>query len=541
MNRKKSGSQRGEIAIMKHARRVFARTLPWCVAVLGAVALTTAARADGGGNNGEGPDATNMRWVGHADLQGRPAYEPTVIQQGNRFILYVGHHQATLLNPLTGQNEPDGVSIVDVTDPKHPKQLFHIPGREGQDSSMVRACPGPTFQNGVRVSGLPQGTPGHTYILRANGQLEHDIWDTTDPSHPQKIGVVVTGLQRTHKNWWECDTGIAYLVVNKPSEANWHTGQHLKIFDLSNPNDPTKWKYIRDYGLLGQNPQTQVPITPYTQATVHGPISVPEKNRVYLPNGVGSNGSIQIVDRAKLLDTSHLAPGEALNPTDAEILAPQISVINMSPDQGGHTAFPVYGIPQPEYSGFDAGKTRDVLVVTSEATSNFCQEAPHFGFLMDITDDAHPWPLSTLRVNDEDGHPDFCERGPRFGTHAANENFYPPYYGKLTFISYFDAGVRVWDIRDPVHPRQVAHFIPPVNANVVTSCNDTNTVCRTDISTNNVELDTRNLVYIVDRIGGGADILELTGEAKEIGEGKSGHVDADEHHGHDHDDHDSNR
>jgi hypothetical protein len=106
--------------------------------------------------------------------------------------------------------------------------------------------------------------------------------------------------------------------------------------------------------------------------------------------------------------------------------------------------------------------------------------------------------------------------------HATNENFYPPYYGRLTFISYFDAGVRVWDIRDPVHPRQVAHFIPPVNANTQQSCATINgkQVCGRDVMTNNVELDTRNLIYIVDRVGSGADILQLTGEAKEIGEGK---------------------
>jgi hypothetical protein len=37
--------------------------------------------------------------------------------------------------------------------------------------------------------------------------------------------------------------------------------------------------------------------------------------------------------------------------------------------------------------------------------------------------------------------------------------------------------------------------------------------------TNNVELDTRNLVYIVDRVGSGADIFRLTGSAEVIGQG----------------------
>jgi hypothetical protein len=46
----------------------------------------------------------------------------------------------------------------------------------------------------------------------------------------------------------------------------------------------------------------------------------------------------------------------------------------------------------------------------------------------------------------------------------------------------------------------------------------------TDTGTNNVELDTRKFIYIVDRIGG-ADILALTGEAAEIGEAR----DSDDH------------
>jgi len=500
---------------MEKWKSSIARILPWCLAVVGAVALTTGARAEDG-NNGEGPDATNMKWIGHADLQGRPAYEPTVIQQGNRFILYVGHHQDTLLNPLTGQMEADGTSIVDVTDPRHPKQLFHIPGLTGQDNSMVRACAGST---------LPHGTPGHYYILRVLGSTAHEIWDTTDPSHPLFVKTIVSGLSATHKNWWECETGIAYLVANKPGEG-WRVNQHIKIYDLSDPANP---KYIRDFGLAGQNPVTAVTPVP---AGVHGPISVPSHNRVYIPYGVGSNGVVQIVDRGKLLDPHNFV--DPVHPTDAELLIPQVGRIDMSPDQGGHTAFPVYGVPQPEYDGFANGNTRDLLLVPSEATANFCQEFPHFAFVLDITTDSKPWPLSTLRVNDEDGHPDFCTRGPRFGTHATNENFYPPYYGRLTFISYFDAGVRVWDIRDPVHPHQVAHFIPPVNANTQPSCATINgkQVCGTDVMTNNVELDTRNLIYIVDRVGSGADILQLTGEAEEIGQGKS-EPDHDDHGDHD--------
>jgi hypothetical protein len=82
------------------------------------------------------PEAANMRLVGFNDLQGRSAYQPTIHHQGNRWIAYIGHHGGTdaiakPTNPLTGQPEFNGTSIVDVTDPAHPVYLRHLPGQEG--------------------------------------------------------------------------------------------------------------------------------------------------------------------------------------------------------------------------------------------------------------------------------------------------------------------------------------------------------------------------------------------------------------------------
>ena len=111
------------------------RGVIWGAGALGALTLAAEVAQAAGSE-----DALNMVRIGHADLQGRPAYEPTAIQQGNRFILYVGHHQGNFFNPLTQATEPDGTSIVDVTNPANPRQLFHIPGPPGgnQDNSMVR-------------------------------------------------------------------------------------------------------------------------------------------------------------------------------------------------------------------------------------------------------------------------------------------------------------------------------------------------------------------------------------------------------------------
>src|SRR5947209_18038296 len=85
---------------------------------------------------GAPPEASNMRLVGYNDLQARSAYQPTIHHQGERWIAYIGHHGGTddipaPVNPQTGKAEPNGTSIVDVTDPAQPKYLRPIPGQEG--------------------------------------------------------------------------------------------------------------------------------------------------------------------------------------------------------------------------------------------------------------------------------------------------------------------------------------------------------------------------------------------------------------------------
>src|SRR5450759_5411427 len=113
---------------------------------------------------GAPPEASNMRLVGSNDLQGRSAYQPTIHHQGDRWIAYIGHHGGTdaipkPMNPITGQSEFNGTSIVDVTDPAHPVYLRHLPGQEGTyeagGGQMTRVCDG---------KDLPKGDPGAVYL-----------------------------------------------------------------------------------------------------------------------------------------------------------------------------------------------------------------------------------------------------------------------------------------------------------------------------------------------------------------------------------------
>ena len=465
--------------------------------------------------------AWNTELVGFSDLQGRSAYQPIIIKQGDREIAYVGHHTGSAMNPLTGVVEPNGTSIVDVTDPAKPKYLAHIPGsteagEEAGGAQMVRVCSG---------SMLPNGAKGKWYLLRPLGSKAQEIFDVSDPAHPVHLVQIVGDLNFTHKNWWECDTGIAYLVANAPAEG-WK-GQHMKIYDLSAPSKP---KYIRDFGLLGQQPDATTYEGVVKGIAIHGMISAgTAKNRVYAAYGTGANGVIQILDRKKLL-TSFENP---VKPTTEEMLAPQVGFLTMSPDQGAHTTFPIFAEPIPEFQGHVALKTRDLLVVPSEsARGDHCspgpagdRAGPHLAFLVDISNEATPWPIATFRVPETPG--DYCGKGGRFGTHSVAESFYPPYYGKIAIFSWFNAGTRIFDIRDPFAVQEVAYFIPAPNKNTMAFCPSDGVshpagdpkitpACQKVIETNNVEVDDRGLIYSADRAGTGLHIIRLTGHAKEI-------------------------
>jgi hypothetical protein len=459
----------------------------------------------------------NMELAGWNDLQGRSAYQPIIINENGREIAYVGHHTGSAMNALTRVVEPNGTSIVDVTDPAKTKYLAHIPGsseagEEAGGAQMVRVCSGDVLPHGVR---------GKWYLLRPLGSKAQEIYDVTDSSHPKHLTTIVDQLDHTHKSWWECDTGIAYLVANAPAEG-WK-GQHMKIYDLS---DPAKPVYIRDFGLLGQQPGATSHEGVVEGIPIHGMISAGvEKNRVYAAYGVGANGVIQILDRKKLL-TDFENPKK---PTTEEMLAPQVGYVVMSPDQGAHTTFPIFAQPVPEFQGHTQLKTRDLLVVPSEAARgdhcspgpNGDRAGPHLAFMVDISNEATPWPLSTFRVPEKPG--DYCGRGGRFGAHAVAESFYPPYYGKIAIFSWFNAGTRVFDIRDPFAVEEVAYFIPAPNKFTMAFCPSDGIShaagdpkiapdCQKVIETNNVEVDDRGLIYSADRAGSGLHIIRRRAE-----------------------------
>ena len=236
-----------------------------------------------------------------------------------------------------------------------------------------------------------------------------------------------------------------------------------------------------------------------------------------------------ILDRKKLL-TEFKNP---VNPTEEEMRAPIVGYTVMSPDQGAHTAMPLFDVPIPTNQGHPMLKTRDLVLLTSEqGRETHCGQSPrpndsltpHMAFLVDVSNEASPWNLATFNVDQRMG--DFCGKGGRFGAHASTESFYPPYYGKLAIFSWFNAGTRVFDIRNPFDPKEIAYFIPAPNKTTGWFCADgvshpegdpkITKACDRVIQTNNVEIDDRGLIYSADRAGSGLHIMRLTGPAAAV-------------------------
>lgn len=485
--------------------------------LLGAAAVMTLAACgtDPGGQPSAGTadaaEALNMRLVGLHDLQGRSAYQPVVHNYAGRYILFVGQHAGEAVNPVTGVTERNGMSILDVTDPGAPELLVHVPpsGLDANGTQHVQVCAG---------ADLPNADPAMTYLVRTNGQLSYELWDVTDPAAPAFLATIAEtgesarressrGTRETHKLQWECASGIGYF---NGTPEGWRVTRVLQAFDLGNPAEP---RHIRDFGLVGWEPTAQGPmpansISGLHQAFAHG-------DRLYLGYGSGNDGTLQIVDIERFLEGNPNSDDPML-PTRDNLLYPQIARLDMPRYWGVHTAKPMLDVEVPGHVA--DGAVRDFLIVASESgpASELCRDVFDVVFMVDITQVDKPYPVASYEVPPEPGG--FCERGGRFGPHSMEDAFHPNFDRTLTVVSYFNAGVRAVDVRNPFEPIEVGYFVPEVTGNTTEFCvtEDGEETCRQAIQTNNVNIDDRGYIYAVDRANTGLHIVELTGAAREI-------------------------
>lgn len=466
--------------------------------------LIAAAAVSGACSQGSRPDRTqpaaahDMRLVGVHPLEGRAAYQPVLNNYGDRRILFVGHHAGE------ANGIPNGVSILDVTSPATPDLLTHLPptGPGVSGAQHVQVCEGDE---------LPRrdasGTRGRVYLLRTNGQVSHEIWDVTNPADPLFVVTVATTeesgsrYKNTHKNWWDCESGVGYLVSSAPG---WRVPRVLRAFDLRDPSEPL---HIRDFALDGMQTGQDIDLEDVPgvhQATVR-------ENRIYVAYGPYANGLVQILDRDKFLDGAPDAE-RPFAPSAENLRYPEISRWKMNKYEGAHTAKPL----GPRWNAEGGDAECNFMVVGSEEIEFGCDGPRHALHFVDVTDESRPTEAAAFQVIDESGY--FCRQGGRFGPHGFNESPNRWLDGKVLLVAYFNAGVRAIDIRDPTQPVEIAHFIPEVTERTQPSCAADlfGEECAAVIQTNNVETDDRGYIYLLDRNGTGLHILEFTGAARRL-------------------------
>jgi hypothetical protein len=115
---------------------------------------------------------------------------------------------------------------------------------------------------------------------------------------------------------------------------------------------------------------------------------------------------------------------------------------------------------------------------------------PHAGlWIFDVGDLTHLQPLATFHVSEMDSP--WSRAGGRFGAHQFQEHM----SGTRVYAAWFAGGLRIVDIADPTQPEEIGFFIPEPVAG------------QSSPQTNDVDVDDRGLIYIVDRQVG-FDVLE---------------------------------
>ena len=171
-------------------------------------------------------------------------------------------------------------------------------------------------------------------------------------------------------------------------------------------------------------------------------------------------------------------------------------------DDAGLVVLDVTDMTQPRQAGhvqWDGGSThtclplpgRGLVVATDEQVHDGPQAPRRAVRVIDVTG-ASPQVIAVCP------HPAGFDHLPgRFGAHNLHENQAGSYRSeRVVFATYFSAGVRVYDLADPHHPVEVAHWIPqPPPGQPVAQIND-------------LFVDAGGLIWVTDRVGGGLYVLE---------------------------------
>ena len=369
--------------------------------------------------------AHNTKLVAHVDC---PGGGQVWVDQN---IMYVSH-----------MRPPDGTSIYDVADPRHPRLLFTMDVPMGWHSHKVRA------QNGIMIVNYEKFREGAPEFGGGLG-----IFDISKPGAPKllckwRVSSKAGGVHR-----FSFDGRYAYISPT----AEGYVGNIMMILDLK---DPTRPEEVGRWWIPGQHTAggEAYPWDNFVTPRCHHPLRLGD--RLYVSYWHHGFFILDIADMSR--------------PT-------LISAVNSSPahPHPTHTALP---IPTPL-------KGRDILVVADEDVAKLRPSPPAFTWFYDISDERQPMPISTFQVEGIDPHGEPAEH--MTGCHQPSEKF----FGNVLPFAWFAQGLRLLDISDPFKPVEVGFYEPDVPAGCQRA------------SSNDVTMDERGLVYLLDRQQG-LDIVE---------------------------------
>ena len=329
-----------------------------------------------------------------------------------------------------------GTSVLDVSDPTDPGLVLQMKAPEGSHTHKVQLVDGLLLTNHEAFRG---GVPDRVGMA---------IYDTSDPFTPVEIGFWDSTGLGVHRIVYE---GGQYAYVSARPDG--FPERIWVIVDVSDPEHPferARWWWP------GMHESEQSDWPESESRSVHH--AMVDGDRAYV--GFWDSGMV-------ILDISDLDDIGVVSHLQWEV--------------GGHTHT---ALPMPG---------RDIVVVTDEALSNNCEGDPHMVRVIDIADESNPEVVSICPVPEGD----FCERGLRFGAHCLHENRPGSYRSAdVVFATYFNGGLRVYDVSTPRTPTEIAHWIPECPPGQPAA------------QINDVWVGEDLLVYATDRVNGGVYILQ---------------------------------
>ncbi len=399
--------------------------------------------------------ALNMRLVAHHELQGFGGIgEGMGMQQARdgRRILWLAHESA-----------PKNFTGVDVTDPRTPRVIVQtdLPHAKVRSNSLDVVGDVMIVAYQTQVTGL---TPAG-----------FDIFDVSVPENPRRVSHFDASgphSRGVHAVWF-VDGEYVHMASGAPDfqPRNAKDDQFYRIVDVRDPARPVEagrwWLPGTREGDAEPPPKRLAPEFDAGFRAHNTNVFPRRPDRAYV--GYIDGGAV-VLDIA---DKSH-----------PEVVARW----QHSPPFNGftHTVLPFF--------------ERELLVVSDECIQDNGADWPKLVWVLDNRCETNPVPIATLPAPP---HAAFVKRGGRFGAHNLHENLPVPTSWRSERIvvgTFFNAGVRAYDLGNPYQPQEIAYFVPAAPPLAPTGA----------VQLNDVYVDDRRIVYAVDRHVGGLYVLEMT-------------------------------